>query len=263
MNIKEPLTVAHAQSAAAIKPANHDDTEGVLLNIAPIAVLVFSLLLVGAGLVVATIIWPDWLSATWNSISAAQPKAFWYISRSSAMVAYVLLWLSMASGLAITNKMMRVWPGGPTLVALHEYASLLGLVLAIVHALILLGDSYLQYTLSQLLIPFASENYRQLWVGLGQVAMYLLIPVTLTFYVRRWIGYKLWRRIHYVSFGVFALALAHGLMSGSESSLVWVRNMYWASGMSMVGLVIYRIMLQRAANKQAALPTASKGANRA
>lgn len=231
-----------------------DEIEEVLLQVAPVGVLLLTLLVLGAATVLSVIIWPEWPAALATSLSGVEPKAYWYLSRSSAVVAYVLLWASMATGIAITNKMLRVWPGGPTLAALHEWASLLGLVLAMFHALILLGDHYIQYTLDQILIPFASTNYRPLWVGFGQIAMYVLIPVTLSFYVRRWISYKLWRAIHYFSFAVFLLALVHGLMSGTESSLAWVRDMYWASGISLLGLLGYRIALRGSAAQRKPRP---------
>jgi predicted ferric reductase len=217
--------------------------EDALLEVAPYTLFLLISLLLLAGTAFVALTRPEWLTALWASMSGTQPKFFWYVSRSSAMVAYVLLWISMASGLAISNKLLRVWPGGPTVAALHEYTSILGLVFAAFHGFILLWDGYSNYTLSQLLIPFASESYRPFWVGLGQLAFYIMLPVTLSFYIRRWIGYRAWRILHYLSFALFLLALAHGLMSGSESSLVWVRNMYWASGVSLVGLTIYRITL--------------------
>ena len=37
--------------------------------------------------------------------AGVEPKAYWYLSRSSAIVAYILLWISMVLGLAITNKL--------------------------------------------------------------------------------------------------------------------------------------------------------------
>jgi predicted ferric reductase len=141
--------------------------------------------------------------------------------------------------------MARAWPGGPTVSDLHEYASILGLVFAVIHALSLLGDHYIGYSLAQLLVPFASTAYRPFWVGLGQLAFYLMIPVTFTFYVRRWIGGRAWRMIHYLSFGLFALALAHGVLSGSDSGASWVQWAYAASGLSLVALTIYRIQVSR------------------
>lgn len=245
----EQLSASQPQGRNETETVDRSKTEDVLLNIAPLGVLLLALLVLGAASVLSVILWPAWPGALVNSLSGAKPKAFWYLSRSSAMVAYVLLWASMATGLAVTNKLLRVWPGGPTLVALHEYASILGLVLAVFHALILLGTGYFQNSLDKILIPFASTNYRPLWVGIGQVALYLLIPVTLSFYVRRWIGYAFWRRLHYVSLALFVLTMLHGLMSGTDSGSLWVRDMYWASATSLVGLVAYRIVFRGAANQ--------------
>lgn len=167
----------------------------------------------------------------------------WYLSRASAFAAYVLLWWSMVLGLALTNKLARVWPGGPTVNDLHEHASLLGLVFGLLHALVLLGDTYIGYTLPQILIPFAG-TYAPLWVGLGQIGLYLMVLVTVTFYMRRWIG-RAWRSLHYLSFAVFVLALLHGLFSGTDSSAAWALWMYAGTGMSVLGMTIYRVVVAR------------------
>src|SRR5574341_647780 len=167
-------------------------------------------LLLGAaatGAFAAVVVLPTWLPGLSASLLGASPKAYWYLSRASAMVAYGLLWLSMALGLLITNKMARLWPGAPTAFDLHQHASLLGLAFALFHGLILMGDKYIHYTLAQVLLPFASAGYRPVWVGLGQIALYLLAIVGLSFYVRRSIGHRAWRLIHYLSFVLYALAL--------------------------------------------------------
>jgi hypothetical protein len=72
----------------------------------------------------------------------------------------------MMLGISITSCLAQLWPGGPTLGDLHEHASLLGLVFALLHGLVLFGDSYIGFTLLQILVPFAS-SYLPLWVGLG------------------------------------------------------------------------------------------------
>lgn len=216
-------------------------------DIHPLAIL----LVVGLGLVLGyagrLLLQVDWLAGIQASLSGAQPKAFWYLSRAAAFVAFGLLWLSMALGLGITNKLARLWPGGPAAADLHEYTSLLGLAFGGFHGLILLGDGYSNYTLAQLLVPFATTQYRPLWVGLGQVALYLGAVVGLSFYVRRFIGYRAWRLIHYASFAFFALALLHGLFSGADSAALWARGLYLGSGLSLVGLTLYRIRMARRA----------------
>jgi predicted ferric reductase len=184
-----------------------------------------------------------WLPGLRASLGGATPKAYWYLSRSSAFAAYGLLWLSMASGLALTNRLARLWPGGPTAYDVHQYSSLLGLALALVHAAVLLGDGYLNYAAAQLLLPFASAPYRPLWVGLGQLAFYALIPVTLSFYARRWLGPRAWRWVHALSVAAFLLALVHGVFSGTDSPQPLIHWLYWATGGSVLFLAVYRALL--------------------
>jgi predicted ferric reductase len=119
--------------------------------------------------------------------------------------------------------------------------SLLGIGFSLFHAFILIGDHYINYTWLQLLVPFASSNYRQFSVGLGQLSLYLLFLVSLTFYMRRTITQRLWRLIHFLSFALFLLALAHGVWSGTDAAGLWVRSLYWASGGSVIFLTAYRI----------------------
>lgn len=197
------------------------------------------------GAFAAVVVLPAWLPGLSASLLGPSPKAYWYLSRASAMVAYGLLWFSMAFGLLITNKMARLWPGAPTAFDLHQHASLLGLAFALFHGLILMGDKYMNYTLAQLLVPFASTGYRPFWVGLGQIAFYLLGIVGLSFYVRKAIGHGTWRLIHYLSFALYALALVHGLFSGTDSTTSWAHNLYGISGASLLFLATYRILVSR------------------
>lgn len=193
------------------------------------------------GMVLALVMVPVWVPTLGASIVGADPKFYWYLSRASAMVAFGLLWVSMASGLIITNKMARIWPGAFTAFDLHQFTSLLGLAFAVFHGLILLGNAFVPYSLVQIVVPFGNDAYRQLWVGIGQVAIYLSALVSFTFYVRKRIGTRAWRVIHMFSYGVFALALLHGMLAGTDSGNEWISEMYWFSAISLVGLTVYRV----------------------
>lgn len=203
------------------------------------------MLLVGAvlGALAAVFALPAWLPGLAESLLGSEPKAYWYLSRSSALVAYGLTWLAMLFGLLITSKAARLWPGGPVAFDLHQHASLLGLAFALFHALILLGDRYIQATLAQILVPFAYGGYEPMWVGVGQVALYLLAIVGLSFYVKQWLGRRAWRLIHFLSFALFAMALLHGIFSGSDSGEAWTRGFYWATGGSILFLTLYRVLM--------------------
>ncbi|HNP73953.1 MAG TPA: hypothetical protein PKK15_22745 [Kouleothrix sp.] len=231
----QPPAPAEPQSLAA--PAA-DPLDRLLLAIIPILVaLLVGVLMLGA---IGVLLLARGAGAL-GAVLLSQHSA-WYLTRASAMVSYVLLWWSMALGLAITNRMARAWPGGPTLGDLHEHASLLGVGFAAIHALTLLADRYIGYSLAQILIPFANTSYRPLWVGIGQISFYLTVLVTFTFYVRRWISTRLWRAIHYLSFAAFALALAHGVWSGTDSAAGWANSLYVLSALLLVGLTLYRVL---------------------
>jgi predicted ferric reductase len=205
--------------------------------------LLLLLLAVVGGVFFAVVALPSWLPGLANSLYGSEPKVFWYLSRSSALVAYGILWFSMAFGLMVTNKMARVWPGGPMAVDLHQYTSLLGLVFALFHALILIGDKYIAFTLSQVFVPFASLNYKPNWVGIGQLGFYIWVGVALSFYIRKQIGAKTWRKLHYLSFASYLMASFHALFSGTDTSSLWVSRYYWWTAGSLIFLLIYRILV--------------------
>lgn len=199
------------------------------------------LLAVITGLLAAILLLPAWLPNMAASLTGESPKIYWYLSRATAFVSLTILWLSMALGLGITNKMARLWPGAPAAFAIHEYVSLLGMAFAIFHALILLGDRYINFTVAQIFLPFSTLDYRPVWVGIGQIGFYVWLIVNLSFYVRSSIGSKAWRLLHYLSFGMYLMGLLHGLFSGTDTPARWAQWYYWISGGSLLFLLIYRI----------------------
>ncbi|NTU85879.1 MAG: hypothetical protein HGA45_42205 [Chloroflexales bacterium] len=242
----DPSAVALAVRVAPPRPGA---AAGDLLDLdhlppaMPLATL--ALLLVGAsvGAFAAVVALPAWLPGLSDSLFGAEPKAYWYLSRSSAMVAYILTWLAMLLGLLITSRAARLWPGGPVAFDLHQHASLLSLAFGLFHALILLGDQYIKASLAQILVPFAYGGYEPLWVGLGQLTLYMLAIVGLSFYVKPLLGRRAWRLIHFLSFALFALALAHGIVSGSDTGAGWAQALYWATGGSVLFLSLYRMLM--------------------
>lgn len=200
-------------------------------------------LVLAAGILFALNLLPIVLPGLTTSVSGESPKVFWYLSRGSAMAAYWVLWLAMAMGVILTNKMAQIWPGVPPAYEVHQYTSLFGMSLALFHALILTGDRYIAYTIPQVLVPFASQNYRPLWVGLGQTALYVWLLVNLSFYVRKRIGKKAWHWIHFASYASFLGAMVHAIFSGTDSSLPLTQALYWISGGSLLFLTVYRVLI--------------------
>lgn len=223
-------------------PSLLDDLEAAGLWLAPYLLFAAVLAAAAGAALLYGLVHPEWLSALQAAVTGPEPKIFWYFSRSSALISFGLVWAAMVLGLAISNKLARAWPGGPTYVALHEHTSLLGLAFGLGHALSLLGDRYIGYSLAGVLVPFANLSYRPLWVAAGQLALYLLVPVTASFYVRRAIGQRAWRLIHCLSYAAFGLALIHGLFSGTDSAAPALLMAYWAGFLTVLGLTAYRLL---------------------
>jgi len=224
-----------------MSPVSPADTE---FNESSINIQFFILIMLAMiiGLLIAILLLPAWLPSMAHSLTGENPKAYWYLSRATALVSLSILWISMALGISITNKMARLWPGAPAAFAIHEYASLLGLAFAIFHALVLLGDHYISFTVAQIFMPFSTVGYRPLWVGIGQIGFYIWVLVALSFYVRQSIGQKIWRLVHYLSFAMYMMGLVHGLFSGTDTNAVWAQWYYWISGGSLLFLFVYRIV---------------------
>ncbi|MCO5316257.1 MAG: ferric reductase-like transmembrane domain-containing protein [Solirubrobacterales bacterium] len=165
---------------------------------------------------------------------------WWLASRASGILALVLVTVSVAIGLTMSGKLARR-PGLPRLLtALHEQTALAGLIAIAVHGITLLGDPWLNPGVSGLLMPFTMD-YRPLWTGLGVVAGLLALVLGLSFYVRKSIGTKLWRKAHRATILVYFLAIGHTLGAGTDASAGWMKWWLIVTTPPIVMLFLYRV----------------------
>jgi predicted ferric reductase len=170
-------------------------------------------------------------------------QTWWYVTRASGLTGYFLLWLSMVWGFAIPTGMVRPVLENIFTYDFHEHLSLLGLGFVLVHIAVLLFDKYLPFSLIQLLIPF-TDTYRPLWVGLGIISFYLLLLVTLTFYLRLKIGSKAFRSIHVLSLVSYLGTTLHGLFAGTDSALPITMLLYAGTFLVVVFLTVYWLIMR-------------------
>ena len=159
--------------------------------------------------------------------------AWWLAGRASGVVALALVTLSVGIGLTMSARLMRRPGLARRLTAVHEQAALTGLVAIAVHGLTLLGDPWLHPGLSGITVPFVSA-YRPFWTGLGIVGGWLAAVLGLTFYARRWIGPRRWRRAHRPTVAVYALRCPHD-RRGNRRRLAMAR---WAMVISAVPIAL-------------------------
>lgn len=176
--------------------------------------------------------------------AASSVQAMWYVTRAAGIISYLLLWLSTVWGLAVSSKILDPVLHRAFTYDFHQFLSLLAIGFIILHIGVLLGDRYLPFSVAQILVPFAAP-YRPVWVGLGTIGLYLSLLVSITFYIRRWIGQKTFRVIHLVSYIAFIAAALHGLFAGTDSPLPAVQVMYLLTALSVVFLTVYRIVMSK------------------
>jgi len=138
----------------------------------------------------------------------------WLVARAAGLAAFGALTASTWLGLAMSTRLL------PTrfqrhLLGWHRTLVWTSLSLVGLHVGALLGDPMLHMGLSGALIPFASP-WRPAAVAAGVVAGWASLMLAVSFPMRKWIGQKTWRRLHYASFAAFVLALGHALASGTD-----------------------------------------------
>lgn len=164
----------------------------------------------------------------------------WDTARIAGMLAFVLLTASVALGLLLSLKVRsRSWPRFVT-DGLHRHLTLIALVFTAIHTLAVWLDPFTSFAPTEVFVPFAT-HYRPLWIGLGIVAAYLLIAVWASEWIRPRIGYAWWRRLHYVSFGLFVFATLHGIGSGSDTATSWGFAIYLAGVGAVMLLLAWRL----------------------
>ena len=196
----------------------------------------------------------DFVSKVLNKLFATNTvQVMWYVTRAAGLTAYLLLWLSTVWGVAVSSKVFDPVLHRMFTYDFHQFLSLLAIGFTILHVVVLLADQYLPFSVAQILVPF-SAPYRPVWVGFGTIGLYLTLLVSITFYIRRWIGQKTFRVIHLVSYLAFIAAALHGLFAGTDSPLPTVQAMYLLTTLSVVFLTAYRIVTSRRLRRQSIAP---------
>ncbi len=157
------------------------------------------------------------------SISAATlgPSDYWYLARGTGAVALVLLTVSVVIGIVGTLRVSAVrWPRF-AVDTVHRDVSLLVIVLLVVHIVTSVLDGFAPISLIDSIIPLHS-SYRSLWLGLGALSFDLLLALAITSLVRRRLGYRRWRAIHWLAYASWPIAVLHGLGTGTDTKVWWM-----------------------------------------
>jgi sulfoxide reductase heme-binding subunit YedZ len=177
-------------------------------------------------------------------ITTTSNPFYWYLTRDMAIAAYITLTLSVLFGLAISLSRVTgervMWH----IQDLHyTFATLTG-VLMVGHMLTLMLDSYLPFSLTNLLVPLSQPSgVNALTVDLGVISFYGMLALLLSSWLKKRLVYTVWRAIHYVSFGTFVLVTIHGWLTGSDSVTTWMISLYFGCTLAVGALIAARIFI--------------------
>jgi DMSO/TMAO reductase YedYZ heme-binding membrane subunit len=150
---------------------------------------------------------------------------FWLLARSSGFTAYGLLTASGLAGLVLKSRPFGRSVKAAAVLDLHRFLALLALGAVALHGATLGLDRTLRMPLAGLFAPGVS-HYRPLAVAVGVISAELMVLIVVSFPLRPRIGQTVWRRLHWATYAIFALATAHGLLAGSDSAQPWSRDVY-------------------------------------
>ena len=147
-------------------------------------------------------------------------EALWALGRGTGVVALALFTLSVLLG--ILTRSGRPLVGLPrfAVTLVHRNVALLATTFLAVHLVTLFGDSYAQLRLVDFVLPFLGAN-KPFWLGLGTVAVDLLIAVIVTSLARGYVGVRLFRAVHWLTYLIWPVALLHAVGNGTDAGEGW------------------------------------------
>lgn len=184
---------------------------------------------------------------------------WWLASRASGIVALVLISLSVLMGLTMATKALGRPKLKRSIAKLHEHVALTALLAIGTHGLSLLGDSWLKPGWSGITVPFAM-GYRPLFTGSGIIGGYLALLLGPSFYLRRRIGARRWRKLHTLIVLAWLMSAAHTLGAGSDRGQSWLRALVVAPSVPIVYLLVVRILNRNPRTTPRSRPRTSTGA---
>jgi methionine sulfoxide reductase heme-binding subunit len=154
-------------------------------------------------------------------MSGSTEAALWYVGRGSGVVSLLLLTVVMVLG--VGSRSGRAAFGLPrfAVVALHRSASLMAVAFLAIHVVTLWLDPLAELRLVDLVLPF-DASYRPLWMGLGTLGLDVMAAVVVTSLLRRRIGVRAWRAVHWLAYVSWPVAALHTIGTGTDRSAWWL-----------------------------------------
>jgi methionine sulfoxide reductase heme-binding subunit len=169
---------------------------------------------------------------------------YWVVARVSGLSAFMVLAVSVATGLALRSGVLDVLGSNRSIRSLHQFTAFLWIPLGLLHLAALLLDRTARIDPRDIVVPFQVQ-YGTLAIGLGTVTFELFAVVAITGWLRGWLTPALWLWIHRLSYVAFGLLFFHALLGGSDFTDHRISAVTWAAALAVALLTLARVVWRR------------------
>ena len=186
--------------------------------------------------------------------AATGSQGMWLVSRASGVILLMLFSAVMVLGVATrTGATTRRWPRF-AVAELHRTLSLFAVALLGLHVATAVLDPYVSIGWVATMLPFTS-HYETLAVGAGTLAVDLAGAVLVTSLLRKRLGLRTWRAVHYLAYLAWPVAFVHAIRAASYDQHLWfVALAEWGSLAAVTTAVLVRLLTRGRPGPQRAEP---------
>lgn len=174
---------------------------------------------------------------------AAETPWAWYVSRMSALVAFLLLYSSILLGVSIRIPFMRKIFAPAYSIKAHCWISLQAVIFAFIHGGALMFDKFLGFGPGDVFVPLAA-SYEPTLVALGVISLYLMVILTATSYLKKYISHKIWRITHTFNILIYVFSVAHAFRLGTDLKAGLLQDIFIALNELLAVLFVANIVVR-------------------
>jgi DMSO/TMAO reductase YedYZ heme-binding membrane subunit len=176
-------------------------------------------------------------------------ETWWFVARATGLVGWGLLLATVVLGLLmstrLSSKLNQAWAAD-----LHRFIGGFTAVALLGHFVALIVDSYVQFDVLDLVVPFRSD-WHPIAVAWGIFAFYLWAVIEISSLLRPRIGKRTWMVLHQLALPTWLLATVHMLTAGADKHHPVLLVVLVASLALVSLLFVLRVLDYRGAQRRA------------
>ncbi|MGL5866553.1 MAG: ferric reductase-like transmembrane domain-containing protein [Dermatophilaceae bacterium] len=168
-------------------------------------------------------------------------SVLWFANRGTGIVLLALMTMTTVFGVLATRRTTGpTWPRFVTQ-GLHRTLAGLTVLLLLVHAGSAVVDEYVDIRWWEMFVPIGS-SYQPWWLGVGSLALDLVVLVMATSLFRSRLPHRLWSAVHLTAYAAWLAGLVHGIGIGTDSGRPWLVAGYAVSGAAVAAAALVRLV---------------------